>query len=128
MIALIERYAPGLSARILGRAVFSPLDLERENPNLIGGDSLSGSHHLDQNFVFRPAFGWSRYKTPVAGLHLVGASTWPGAGFGRARASCSPRCWRGNEPRCRGASSGPTPLHSLGSAERLSLSQSPDAP
>jgi phytoene dehydrogenase-like protein len=64
----------------LGRAVLSPLDLERENPNLIGGDSLSGSHHLDQNFVFRPAFGWSRHKTPVRNLYLCGASTWRGAG------------------------------------------------
>jgi phytoene dehydrogenase-like protein len=82
VIAVIERYAPGFSARILGRAVFSPLDLERMNPNLIGGDSLSGSHHLDQNFVFRPTFGWSRYKTPIAGLFMVGAATWPGAGVG----------------------------------------------
>jgi phytoene dehydrogenase-like protein len=79
-IELIERYAPGLSATILGRAVFSPLDLERENPNLIGGDSISGSHHVDQNFLMRPVFGWSRYKTPVANLYLCGASTWPGAG------------------------------------------------
>jgi phytoene dehydrogenase-like protein len=77
---LLERYAPGLSGKILGRAVFSPLDLERENPNLIGGDSTSGSHHLDQNFLMRPVFGWSRYKTPVRNLYLCGASTWPGAG------------------------------------------------
>ena len=82
VLGLIEHYAPGLSAKILGKAVFSPLDLERENPNLIGGDSLSGSHHLDQNFIFRPVFGWSRYKTPVKGLYLCGASTWPGAGTG----------------------------------------------
>lgn len=82
VLSLIEQYAPGLSAKILGQAVFSPLDLERENPNLIGGDSLSGSHHLDQNFVFRPVFGWSRYKTPVKSLYLCGASTWPGAGTG----------------------------------------------
>lgn len=82
VLALLERYAPGLSSKILGQAVFSPLDIERENPNLIGGDNLSGSHHLDQNFVFRPVFGWSRYKTPVDGLYLCGASTWPGAGTG----------------------------------------------
>lgn len=81
VIALIERYAPGLSGKILGRAIMSPLDLERENPNLIGGDSLSGSHHLDQNFLFRPVFGWSRYATPVKGLYMVGASTWPGGGL-----------------------------------------------
>ena len=82
VLALIERYAPGFSGKILGRAVSSPADLERENPNLIGGDSLSGSHHLDQNFLFRPVAGWSRYKTPVPGLYLCGASTWPGAGLG----------------------------------------------
>jgi phytoene dehydrogenase-like protein len=77
---LLELYAPGLSGKILARAVFSPLDLERENPNLIDGDSTSGSHHLDQNFLLRPLFGWSRYKTPVRNLYLCGASTWPGAG------------------------------------------------
>ncbi len=82
VLGLLERYAPGLSGKILGQAVFTPLDIERENPNLIGGDNLSGSHHLDQNFIFRPVFGWSRYKTPVKSLYLCGASTWPGAGTG----------------------------------------------
>lgn len=82
VLGLIEAYAPGLSAKILGRAVFSPADLEMENPNLIGGDNLSGSHHLDQNFLFRPVAGYSRYRTPIANLFLCGASTWPGAGTG----------------------------------------------
>lgn len=82
VISVIERYAPGLTASILARAVLSPADLERDNPNLIGGDSLGGSHHLDQNFMFRPAFGWSRYATPIDRLYMVGASTWPGAGTG----------------------------------------------
>lgn len=82
VLAILETYAPGFARKILGRAVFSPADLERENPNLVGGDSLGGSHHLNQNFLFRPAPGWSRYKTPVKGLYLVGASTWPGAGVG----------------------------------------------
>ncbi|OJU92201.1 MAG: dehydrogenase [Burkholderiales bacterium 66-5] len=83
-LALLERHAPGLNAHILARHVVSPLDLERDNPNLIGGDSLSGSHHLDQFFLFRPAFGQSRWRTPVGGLYNVGASTWPGAGTGAA--------------------------------------------
>jgi phytoene dehydrogenase-like protein len=82
VIGIIERYAPGLTASILARAVLSPADLERDNPNLIGGDSLGGSHHLDQNFIFRPAFGWSRYRAPIVRLYMVGASTWPGAGTG----------------------------------------------
>ena len=82
VVGIIERYAPGFAGKILGRAVHSPADLERDNPNLIGGDSLGGSHHLDQNFLFRPAFGWSRYRTPIDRLYMVGASTWPGAGTG----------------------------------------------
>jgi phytoene dehydrogenase-like protein len=82
VVAIIERYAPGFASTILARAVLSPRDLERDNPNLVDGDSLSGSHHLDQNFLFRPAFGWSRYHTPVERLFMVGASTWPGAGTG----------------------------------------------
>jgi phytoene dehydrogenase-like protein len=82
VLDILETYAPGLRGQILGRAAFSPLDLERENPNLIGGDNLSGSHHLDQNFFLRPVAGYSRYRTPVKGLYLCGASTWPGAGTG----------------------------------------------
>jgi phytoene dehydrogenase-like protein len=82
VLDIIERYAPGLRAKILGRAVLSPLDLEHENPNLVGGDQICGSHHLTQNFLFRPAAGYARWNTPVAGLHLVGAATWPGAGTG----------------------------------------------
>jgi phytoene dehydrogenase-like protein len=76
----LERYAPGLRALILGREVFSPLDLERANPNLVGGDSLAGSHHLRQQFLFRPFPNWSRYKMPLGNLYMVGAATWPGAG------------------------------------------------
>jgi phytoene dehydrogenase-like protein len=82
VVDLIERYAPGFRAKVLARTVLSPHDLERDNPNLVGGDSLSGSHHLDQNFLFRPAFGFSRYRTAVPRLYMVGASTWPGAGTG----------------------------------------------
>jgi phytoene dehydrogenase-like protein len=82
VLDLIETYAPGLRKKILGRAVFSPVDLERENPNLVGGDQICGSHHLAQNFLFRPARGFARWNTPVKNLHLTGAATWPGAGTG----------------------------------------------
>ena len=73
---------PAQDRRFLARHVISPVDLEADVPNLVEGDSLAGSHHLDQNFLFRPAFGRSRYHTGVAGLHMVSASTWPGGGTG----------------------------------------------
>ncbi|CAB3765259.1 phytoene desaturase family protein [Paraburkholderia solisilvae] len=84
VLDILEQYAPGTRAKIIQRCVFSPVDLERENANLIGGDSLSGSHHLDQSFFLRPAAGYSRYATPAKGLYMCGASTWPGAGTGAA--------------------------------------------
>jgi phytoene dehydrogenase-like protein len=82
VLDIIEAHAPGFRTKIRACHILSPVDLERENPNLIGGDSLSGSHHPDQNFMFRPVAGYSRYKTPVDGLYLCGAATWPGAGTG----------------------------------------------
>jgi phytoene dehydrogenase-like protein len=84
VLDILETYAPGMRAKILGRSIWSPLDLERENPCLIGGDNLTGSHHLDQNFFFRPVAGYSRYATPTPRLYLCGAGTWPGAGTGAA--------------------------------------------
>jgi phytoene dehydrogenase-like protein len=80
VIDKLELYAPGIEPLILDRLVFSPQDLERRNPNLHGGDSASGSHHLRQNFSFRPVPGWSTYRTPISRLYMVGAATWPGAG------------------------------------------------
>ncbi|MDG4873803.1 NAD(P)/FAD-dependent oxidoreductase [Mesorhizobium sp. WSM4935] len=82
VLDIIESSAPGLRQKILGQAIFSPLDLERENPNLVGGDQICGSHHLAQNFLFRPVRGFARWNTPVANLYLTGAATWPGAGTG----------------------------------------------
>jgi len=76
----LEEYAPGVGDLVLDRVVYSPEDLEEHNPNLKGGDSLGGSHHLRQNFIFRPFPGWSNYDMPVKGLYMVGAATWPGAG------------------------------------------------
>jgi phytoene dehydrogenase-like protein len=76
----LERYAPGARDRMLDWTVLGPDDLERHNPNLVGGDSVGGSHHLSQNLLFRPVPGWSSYRTPVDRLYMVGAGTWPGAG------------------------------------------------
>lgn len=76
----LEAYAPGVRQRIIGRAIFSPTDLERDNPSLVGGDSVGGSHHLRQYFLFRPFPGASRYRLPIAGLLMTGAGTWPGGG------------------------------------------------
>jgi phytoene dehydrogenase-like protein len=87
VLDILERYAQGTKSRILGSAVYSPSNLESENPCLIGGDNPSDSHHLNQNLLFRPVAGYSRYSTPVPELHLCGAATWPGAGAGAGSGS-----------------------------------------
>lgn len=82
ILSLIEEQAPGLRGRILASKAVSPLDLEAENPNLVGGDQICGSHHLTQNFLFRPLRGFADGSTPIKGLNMIGAACWPGAGTG----------------------------------------------
>ena len=82
IFTILERYAPGTRARILGQRIVTPLDLQSDNPNLVGGDQLCGSHHLSQHFLFRPTRGHADGSTPIRNLHLTGAAVWPGAGTG----------------------------------------------
>jgi phytoene dehydrogenase-like protein len=82
VMGILETYAPGLGAQVLGRHVLSPADLQRYNANLVKGDSLGGSHHPAQFFFLRPVPGWGRHRTPVDRLFICGAGTWPGGGVG----------------------------------------------
>jgi phytoene dehydrogenase-like protein len=75
--AQVERFAPGFGERILARHVLGPADLEARNANLVGGDVGGGSYALDQ-LVFRPVPSLAPYRTPVRGLYLGSASTFPG--------------------------------------------------
>jgi phytoene dehydrogenase-like protein len=73
----IERFAPGFRDLILARHVMAPADLERRNANLVGGDVGGGSYDLDQ-LIFRPLPSLNPYATPVRGLYIGSASTFPG--------------------------------------------------
>jgi phytoene dehydrogenase-like protein len=75
--AQVERFAPGFGERILARHVLLPADLEARDPNLVGGDVGGGSYRLRQ-VVFRPLPKLSPYSTPVKGLYLGSAATFPG--------------------------------------------------
>ena len=77
--AQIERFAPGFRDRILARHVITPPGFTQRNRNLIGGDVGGGSAALDQ-LIFRPIPSLSPYRTPIRGLYLGSASTFPGAG------------------------------------------------
>ena len=79
---ILERYAPGTRGDILGRHVVTPAMLEADNPNLVGGDQVCGSHHLHQHFLNRPARGYADGTTPIRNLYHTGAAVWPGGGTG----------------------------------------------
>jgi phytoene dehydrogenase-like protein len=90
--AQIERFAPGFSSLVLARSHRSPQQTERDDPSLVGGDLAGGSYELDQQLIFRPAPELCRYRSPLRGLYVAGASTHPGgavhgmSGRGAARA------------------------------------------
>jgi phytoene dehydrogenase-like protein len=77
--AQIERFAPGFREVVLARAVRGPAALERENPNLVGGDIGGGDASLRQ-LLFRPVARALPWSTPIPGLFLCSASTPPGGG------------------------------------------------
>jgi phytoene dehydrogenase-like protein len=72
-----ERFAPGFRERVLARHVMTPADLHARNPSLPGGDVGHGSYSVDQ-LIFRPVPSLAPYATPVRGLFIGGASTFPG--------------------------------------------------
>ena len=73
----VERFAPGFRDRILARHVLGPADLEARNANLVGGDVGGGSYRLRQ-VVFRPIPKLTPYSTPLKGLFIGSAATFPG--------------------------------------------------
>ncbi|KAJ4804342.1 Pyridine nucleotide-disulfide oxidoreductase domain-containing protein 2 [Rhynchospora pubera] len=77
--SLIDEYAPGFSASIIGYDMLTPLDLEKEF-GLTGGNIFHGAMGLDSLFLMRPTKGWSGYRTPLKGLYLCGSGAHPGGG------------------------------------------------
>ena len=75
----VERFAPGFSERILARHVTKTADLERYNPNYIGGAITGGVADLTQIFT-RPVARLNPYTTPNPRILICSASTPPGGG------------------------------------------------
>jgi phytoene dehydrogenase-like protein len=75
----IDRFAPGFTQRILARHVSSPAQLEKMNPNLVGGTITGGANDLWQ-LIARPTLSTAPYRTPKKGVYLCSSSTPPGGG------------------------------------------------
>jgi phytoene dehydrogenase-like protein len=79
LIDQIERFAPGLRERIVGRHVRSAVDLEARNPNYVGGDIITGATNGLQALI-RPRIALDPYTAGGRGLYICSAATPPGAG------------------------------------------------
>ena len=75
----IERFAPGFRDLILATSSRSAADLERENPNYVGGDIAGGAASFAQ-LLARPVLSADPWRTPASGIYLCSASTPPGPG------------------------------------------------
>lgn len=78
----IAKHAPNFKGNILNRKIISPVDLEENNCNLVGGDPYSGAASIDQFLLWRPTASYKQHDTPVKNLFHIGASTHPGPGLG----------------------------------------------
>ena len=77
--AQVERFAPGFRDLIAARSAMDSAEVERRNPNYVGGDINGGSQDLRQLFT-RPVARPVPYSTPVPGLFICSSSTPPGGG------------------------------------------------
>jgi phytoene dehydrogenase-like protein len=75
----VERFAPGFRDRILARHAMCAADLQRHNPNLVGGAITGGVADVLQ-MLARPAPRLDPYTTPNPRVLLCSASTPPGGG------------------------------------------------
>ena len=73
----VERFAPGFRETVLARRIFSPVELESMNANLVGGDINGGVLDL-RHFLARPT--WQHYSTSAKDIFLCSSSTPPGGG------------------------------------------------
>jgi phytoene dehydrogenase-like protein len=75
--ATLESFFPGFGDLVLHREVVTPLDIERV-VGLTEGNIFGGEFLAPQMYFFRPAPGWSQYRTPIEGYYQCGSGTHPG--------------------------------------------------
>jgi phytoene dehydrogenase-like protein len=75
----VERFAPGFRDTILARATRNSVEMERYNPNYVGGDINAGVQDILQQYT-RPSLSLTPYRTPAQGIYICSSSTPPGGG------------------------------------------------
>lgn len=79
LIDQLERFAPGLRERIVGRFVRSTAEMPAYNANYVGGDIITGANTPFQTLI-RPRLALDPYATGMPGMYICSAATPPGAG------------------------------------------------
>ena len=77
--AQVERFAPGFRDLIAARSAMDSAEMQRRNPNYVGGDIIAGLQDLRQLYT-RPVARAVPYATPLPGVYLCSSSTPPGGG------------------------------------------------
>ncbi len=77
--AQVDRFAPGFRDLVIARSTQTAAEVERHNPNHVGGDITGGAGTLRQT-LFRPVARWNQYRTALPGVYLCSSSTPPGGG------------------------------------------------
>jgi phytoene dehydrogenase-like protein len=79
VIEAIARHSPDFRDLILHAEIRTPQDIEDE-VGLTEGNIFQGELTFDQLLFNRPLPGYARYRAPLDGLYMCGASTHPGGG------------------------------------------------
>jgi phytoene dehydrogenase-like protein len=89
IIKQVEHAAPGFTETIEHVFTQSPADIEEELA-LVNANVMHVEMTLDSTFWWRPLPEISRYRMPIEGLYITGASTHPGGGvFGASGRSAA---------------------------------------
>jgi len=85
VLAVWREYADNLDAdNVRAKYLFTPLDVERHNVNMVNGAVRMGAYVPSQLGINRPHPLLSGTRTPVEGLYLCGSSTGNGGGVNGA--------------------------------------------
>lgn len=78
-LEILRKYAPNLTQdKVRGIFVSTPLDVENKFPDMVRGSIKQGQYHPLQMGYNRPNAECSRHRSPIKGLYMGGACTYPG--------------------------------------------------
>jgi phytoene dehydrogenase-like protein len=79
MLKNARRVVPNLNDEVIKASLFrSPVEIEAENPHMIGGAYHGGDRGIPYSGGMRPAPGWAQHRMPIPGLYQTGGTTHPG--------------------------------------------------